>query len=318
MRNNKLVLAITVAAISVLACTKEAINRSDTIENQNSANAANTAQLAGAATSVCDKFAYTDTIFFPAELPSDYIVKPINKLSGTYGAFPDGLKINSLNGNIDITESETGLRYIVWFVPTGTSDTCKKYLTVSGINFTDSIYVLANNPGVAKPVYNANPLKLADCSSGCEFDDSHDDDDGDGFTDEPPLGQQVIPQGIALSKSNGAINLKKSISNGALGKNPISGSYKDFVLNYRISDKSAKTLNKIGFRMYFYKTKAEIPASLKKELADKKSLVLLDDDTSADDHSFSSASTATNTSTTARKGAGEVKCRPPYIIVTQQ
>jgi hypothetical protein len=318
MKSYKLVLALTIATVIVLACNKEAIYRDNAIENQNSADATNAAKLAGAVTSICDKFAYTDTILFPAELPSDYIVKPINKLSGTYGAFPDGLKINSLNGNIDITESETGLRYIVWFVPTGTSDTCKKYLTVSGINFTDSIYVLANNPGVAKPVYNANPLKLADCSGGCEFDDGHDDDDGDGFADEPPLGQQVIPQGIAMSKSTGAINLKKSISNGALGKNPVSGTYKDFMLNYRISDKSAKALNKIGFRMYFYKTKAEIPASLKKELADKKSLVLLDDDSSADDHSLPTAKTATNTSTTARKGAGEVKCRPPYIIVTQQ
>jgi hypothetical protein len=318
MRNYKPGLAFIIAAISVLACSKEVLNRSNTAINQNDANATSTMQSATAVTSICDRFAYTDTIFYPAELPNDYVVKPINKLLGTYGAFPDGLKINSLNGNIDITESETGLKYIVWFVPSGTTDTCKKFLTVSGINYTDSIYVLANNTGVATPVYNANSLKPTDCRGGCEFDDGHDDDDGDGFADEPPAGQQVIQQGIAMNKSTGAINLKKSIQNGALGKNPASGTYKDFVLNYRISDKSAKTLNRIGFRLYFYKTKAEIPASLKSELRAKQSLVLQDDDSSPDDHFISSTPTATNTIITARRGAGEIKCRPPYIIITQQ
>src|SRR4051794_35655645 len=136
MRNHKPGLALIIAAISVLACSKEALNRNNAVNNQNNANATGIMQSATGATSICDKFAYTDTIFYPAELPSDYIVKPINKLSGTYGAFPDGLKINSLNGNIDITESETGLKYIVWFVPSGTTDTCKKFLTVSGVNYT--------------------------------------------------------------------------------------------------------------------------------------------------------------------------------------
>lgn len=313
MKKQAFISALSMLVIIVLACNKEAIYRNSALNNKLE-NAENPA-TAAATISICDKFAYSDTIFFPAELPSDYIIKPINKLTGTYGAYPDGLKINPTNGNIDITESETGLKYIVWFVPGGSTDTCKKYLTVSGINYTDSIYVLANNPGVAMPVYNANPLKATDCRGGCEFDDGHDDDDGDGFADEPPAGEQVIPQGIAMNKSTGAINLKKSILNGALGKNPASGTYKDFILNYRISDKSAKALNKIGFRMYFYKTKAEIPASLKKELAAKKNLVLVDDDSSADDHAIVSVGT---TSTTGRKGAGEVKCRPPYIIVTQQ
>ena len=303
---------LATTALLVLACNKETAYRATQLNN--TGNNSNPSATSLTTTSICDQFAYPDTIFFPAELPNDYIVKPVKALSGTFGAFPDGLKINSLNGNIDITESETGLRYIVWFVPANTTDTCKKFITVSGINFTDSIYVLANNPGIATPVYNANPLTAPDCSSGCEFDDGHDDDDGDGFADEPVKGQQVIPQGIAMSKSTGAINLKKSLLNGALGANPASGTYKDFQLNYRISDKSAKTLNKIAFRLYFYKTKADIPASLKRELATKQSQVLLDDDSSADDHKISS----TTSSTTVRQGAGEIKCRPPYIIVTQQ
>jgi hypothetical protein len=41
-----------------------------------------------------------------------------------------------------------------------------------------------------------------------------------------------------MDKATGAINLRQSIKNGALGTNPLPGTFKDFVLNYRISDKS--------------------------------------------------------------------------------
>jgi hypothetical protein len=82
-------------------------------------------------------------------------------------------------------------------VPTGTRDTCKKFITVSGIDFTDSIYTLKNTTGIATPVYNATPGLPTSCSGNCEFDDGPDDDDGDGITDEPLPGQEVIPQGIS-------------------------------------------------------------------------------------------------------------------------
>jgi hypothetical protein len=123
------------------------------------------------------------------ELPNDYIIHTVTPLSGTFGCFPDELKINSTNGDIDITEGETGLKYIVWYVPTGTRDTCKKFITISGVDYTDSIYTLKNTTGIAKPVYNSTPGLQTNCTSSCEFDDGPDDDDGDGVADEPPAGQ---------------------------------------------------------------------------------------------------------------------------------
>ncbi len=317
----KLIFVALTGAVIALACSKEKAGKN--IASQGDLTATSELQSANLVASTCDQFAYPDTIFYPAELPSDYVVKPLAPLTGTYGAFPDGLKINALNGNIDITESETGLQYIVWFVAKGAKDTCKRYITVSGVNYTDSIYVLANNPGVATPVYNANPLQATDCKGGCEFDDGPDDDDGDGIADEPPAGQEVIPQGISMNKITGAINLRKSLQNGALGKNPLPGTYKDFILNYRIGDKSSKALNKIGFRIYYYKTQSQIPASLKSELAVKKSEVLLENENESSGNSGGRQSLSINfvaasTSKTAKHGTGEVKCRPPYIIVTQQ
>ncbi|QEC68429.1 hypothetical protein FRZ67_14360 [Panacibacter ginsenosidivorans] len=309
MKTEKLIFtSITAAAVCLLACSKENSLRNNNVSNASFASA----QPENVVTNICDQFSYGDTIFYPQELPNDYIIHTLTPLSGTFGCFPDELKMNPLNGDIDITEGETGLKYIVWFVPTGTTDTCRKFITVSGIDYTDSIYTLKNKPGVAKPVYNSTPGLSS--GSNAEFDDGHDDDDGDGFLDEPPTGQEVIPQGVALDKSTGAINLRQTIANGALGPNPLPGTFKDFVLNYRISDKSVKTLNKLSFRLYYFQNKTQIPARLKKQLAAKKSQVILNDGST---QNFT-LSAPVFTSITNKNGTGEVKCRPPYIIVVQQ
>lgn len=309
MKTKKLLsLIIISAAAGILACSKEKIMNA----NESGAVIQSSTQ-SNVGISPCDQFAYSDTIFYPAELPDDYIIHLNTPLSGSFGTYPDGLEMNPLNGDIDITESETGLKYLIWYVPAGTHDTCKKFLTVAGINFTDSIYTLKNNPGIATPMYNATPLLPTDCNGDCEFDDGHDDDDGDGFADEPPLGQEVIPQGISMNKGSGSINLRQSIKNGALGPNPTAGAVKDFVLNYRISDRSAKALNNTTLRIYYYKNQSQIPAKLKRDLAVKKQQILLNNVTDPAQVSYT-----VNTAATAKHGAGEVKCRPPYIIVVQQ
>jgi hypothetical protein len=310
MKTNNLVVSfLSIIAIYGLACTKENTATNTSINNSSVNNAV--------AMSPCDSFAYADTIFYPAELPNDYIVKPKYKLTGTFGAYPDGLEINTNNGNIDITESETGLKYLVWYVPFGRQDTCKKFITVSGINYVDSVFILTStDPGIVKPVYNATLLKPTDCNGNCEFDDGNDDDDGDGFADEPLAGQEVIPQGVAMDKLNGNFNLKKSLKNGALGINPQNGAVKTFRLNYRISDKSSRALNKIRFRLYYYKTKADIPATLLKQIQAKKKLVLFND-TDTDPYKVSYTVPATASSLVARE-TSETRCRPPYIIVTSK
>ncbi|TKK71890.1 hypothetical protein FC093_02410 [Ilyomonas limi] len=322
-------LFIVTVALGILACSKEAAYRTNDI--QNTTTAANKVQSARVVTSTCAQFAYPDTIFYLTNLPGgNYIVKPVNPLTGTFGAYPDGLKIDKSDGSINITGSETGLKYMVWFVASGTRDTCRKFITVSGINYMDSTYVLANNTATAIPIYNANPLKPTDCSGGCEFDVG-------------PPAERVSAQGIVINRKTGVINLKKSLLNGALGKNPANGTYKDFILEYRLGDKSSKALNHIGFRLYYYKKKSDIPANLENELEDKKGQVFLGDDSGeeeddrgggghggsggghsgpggggSDDNRIAFTFTASAASTTAKQGAATAKCRPPYIIVTQQ
>jgi hypothetical protein len=69
---------LSIIAIYGLACTKENTATNTSINNSSVNNAV--------AMSPCDSFAYADTIFYPAELPNDYIVKPKYKLTGTFGS----------------------------------------------------------------------------------------------------------------------------------------------------------------------------------------------------------------------------------------
>lgn len=334
MKNIKAIVScmIILVVVMVAACHKEAGMQNNWLQSQNDIS-----QML--ALSPCDQFAYADSIFFQSPVKSNYIVKPLKLLTGKYGAFPTGLKINPVNGNINVSTSETGLQYLIWFIPQGSADTCFKYITLSGIDYDDSIYVLSAHPkSLGKPIYNANTSLAVDCSGGCEFDDGPDDDNGNGIADEPQAGQEVIPQGIVINKKTGVIDFKKSIENGALGKNPISGANKEFVLNYRIGDKSSKALNRVRFHLFYYKTQAEIPEKLLDDVLAKKGQVILEDEDKDDDDedddndgghhghgghkgpslSFAVSQSLAQTQKKGKDGNKEVKCRPPYIIITQQ
>ena len=298
---------IILFVISILGCNKDNI-----IVKNSSASAFQSDQ---AVVSVCDKFLYADTIFYLKKTISDYIVKPLNTLSGTFGAYPTGLlRINATTGAINVTKSETGLKYLVWFIASGSTDTCKKFITISGVDYTDSVYTLNKTSVVAKPIYNANKLQSIDCSGGCVFDD----------------GGAAAALGIAVNKTTGKIDLKATVQNGAFGKTPVNGSFVDFTLNYRIADKSSEALNKMALRLYYYASKAQVPAKLIEEVEAKKGQLISDDigiDDGGGSHGGSgsgssvsstlnvSASVATNSLATGTQSK-TTKCRPPYIIVT--
>jgi hypothetical protein len=288
MKSSKLVITSLFFICAVTAC-----NKSDNINAINKASSQSNAVSA----SICDRFAYPDTIFYPKKSAQDYIVMPLNVQEGKYGSFPDGLKIDGNSGAIKVNKSETGLKYIVWFIPEGTRDTCKKFLTISGINYRDSIFTIAGSrSSVSIPVYNANAQTPMICNGGCEF------------------GKDLVTQGIAINQANGTLDLKQTILNGALGKNPGNGAFKDFIVNYRISDKSQQALNSITFRLYYYKLRSQIPDSLINIINQKQSQVLEGDDDDPNDHDFGFASVGL----VSNRETGEVKCRPPYIIVTQR
>lgn len=255
------------------------------------------------------QLSYGDSIFYVKDTGT-YVVMPVDSqvVSGRFVSRPAGLKINEITGAININTSESGLRYLVSFIPDNGGDTCSAQITVSGIDYLDSVYVLQNNAKMALPVYDgdaAKPLPCEDDDDDCEFDDDEDDDDGDGDDDEPPPGQDVRTQGLEINTGSGHIDLEQTVANGTFGATPVSGSHKDFLIYYRLYDPSLGVLNKIPVRVYYFDTKAEIPASLLDELEDKR---------------VNTTRTASPLNGPAGSGARIMSTtpRPPYIIIVRR
>lgn len=258
-------------------------------------------------TDPCVSFAYPDTIFYLREGATDYVVSPVTARAGMYGASPAGLQINSTTGAINVSRSETGLKYRVFFVPAGRTDTCYRFVTISGIDYRSALYELNLSDSLATPYYNAltslDPPCIDDDDNNddgdddeeddeddgdeddddgdddgedddCEFDDGADDDDGDGTADEPLPGQEVIPQGVAIGKANGIINLRQTVANGTFGSMPVSGTSRTFKIYYRLNDASNKALNSIEVKLSYYESRSAVPQSILDEINAKNSATL--------------------------------------------
>jgi hypothetical protein len=220
----------------------------------------------------CDLIAYKDSLFYLENLKVDIKIEPLVRRKGEYGAYPEGLEINKSNGEINITKSESGLRYDVFFVPEKTKDTCFTKISISGIDYASKIYVIKNEK-VALPIYNNNPLlPIPGIGTGkTEFDDGDDDDNGDGSADEPLPGQEVIPQGLDISKLDGKIQLDNSLKKGLFGASFKNGDNKKLKLFYRLEDKSGKSLNKLELEFHFYEKESDVPKSLKDKIIENQS-----------------------------------------------
>lgn len=221
---------------------------------------------------------------------TENIIKPLNNPgSGTYCAWPQGLVIDAATGEINVSKSETGVRYRVGFVKAGTNDTCSREIILGGITYIDSIYVLSENDTLAFPYFNADPAGTSVCGGSddtdyppsgnpnaggndrCEFDDGNDDDNGNGMADEPPAGQRANDQHVRVRTTSGIINLKRSLEEGAFGTNPQNGDSKEVTIYYRLNDCSSKALQKIRVRLIYYHKRSDVPDQLANDIAAKRS-----------------------------------------------
>ena len=237
------------------------------------------------------KLSYGDSIIYLKPQSNDYIVYPTEHRTGTYSGFPDGIEIDDNNGAINVSKSETGLRYRITHVsPSGNVTTAM--IVISGITFTDHFYYLTQGDSLAKPVYNADKNRLLPVS-GSIFDEGNNANSG----------------GCSVTTTNGQINLAQSVRNGIFGSNPQNDVRKDFDINYRLNDQSGKSLNKLRVRLYWYNTITDVPADLWEILNDRQNQgVFL-----GMNNSNAGSSTARGVSAIA-----VAKPRPPCIIIVGQ
>ncbi len=186
---------------------------------------------------------YTDSVFYVTGQPQDYIVMPVKALVGTYGGFPDGIDIDEKTGAVNVSKSETGLKYIITFIPAGKADTLFTFVTISGINYLDGFYKLNTADSVAQPLYNANRgAAIPGVGSGSSFD----------------VGSGCNSQGCNVLPVNGGINLAQTVRNGVFGKEPANNDRHEFELVYSVNDRSNKATNKLNVKLYYFKTMADV------------------------------------------------------------
>jgi hypothetical protein len=194
---------------------------------------------------------YGDSIIYLKTQSTDYIVYPSEYRAGTYSGFPDGIEIDDNTGAINVSKSETGLRYrITHTAPDGT--VTKTMVVLSGITFTDKFYRLSQHDSVAFPVYNASQLRTVPLA-GSAFDEGNGANSG----------------GCSVQTINGQINLAQSVRNGIFGNTPQNDVRKDFDIAYRLNDGSDKTLNKLRVRLYYYNSMADVAPDLLQTLQDR-------------------------------------------------
>jgi hypothetical protein len=189
------------------------------------------------------KLSYGDSVFYLQNQATDYIVQPAQAVSGQYIGFPEGIEIDPNSGAINVTKSETGLRYRISFIPTGRTDTFSTIVLLSGINFLDGFYKLNTADSIVKPVYNANVANsIPGVNNGSLFDE----------------GSNCNSNGCTVNINSGFINLAQTVRNGVFGTKPTNNDRHEFQMNYRINDKSGKALNVLKVKLYYFDTMADV------------------------------------------------------------
>jgi len=223
------------------------------------------------------RISYGDTLFNLRNQPGNITISPVSKptTAGYFKSIPAGLAIDSVTGIININQSETGLRYKIYYVATsaGTAlDSVK--LVISGIDYRDAIYEIARTPNAydtAFAIYNARPELVLPCGDDDEDGDGDlDDDDNQCVFDETDLDDDgnddipgVIQDKLLVDIKKGTIDLEASFQAGIFGSSdPANGINNDFTFYYRLQDASNRALNKITVRIYHFKRRSDIPQTL--------------------------------------------------------
>jgi hypothetical protein len=190
-----------------------------------------------------DDLSYGDSIFYLRNQATDYIVLPLQNRTGQYSGFPEGIDIDQNSGAVNISKSETGLRYRISFIPDGTTDSIHTVIVISGINFLDGFYKLTTADSVIRPLYNANANNsVPGVNNGTAFD----------------IGSGCNSAGCNVSTTVGSINLAQTVRNGVFGATPSNNDRHEFDLNYEINDKSGKAPNTIRVKLYYFDSISDV------------------------------------------------------------
>jgi hypothetical protein len=208
---------------------------------------------------------YGDSLIYPQPTsgPDDILLPVNNPGAGKYYAWPAGMSIDHNTGAIDLTQSQTGLKYAIGFVPAGTTDTCLSTIILGGASYYDSVYVVTSGGVKAVPYFDANPPGGNICNgsgpgSGCAFD----------------VTGAAAAQNVAVNNSSGEIDLQKTLNGngaagGVFGVNPVDGYSVIAPLYYQLRQGSNNAMQHIDIQFIYYGSKASISSALLTSLGTK-------------------------------------------------
>jgi hypothetical protein len=194
---------------------------------------------------------YGDTLIYPQPTAGDDIVLPVNSPGpGQYFSWPAGMVLDQKTGAIDLTASQSGMRYAVGFVPAGTKDTCMQTVIIAGAAYMDSLHVMSNNDTLAMPYFNASGQLWNVCSTpgACSFD-------YDG---------NAAKKGIIIDPATGAIQLSGTVNGkgnmkGVFGDVPKNGATAVVKIAYQLNDGSNNAPQQIMVKIEYYDNIASVP-----------------------------------------------------------
>jgi hypothetical protein len=194
----------------------------------------------------------------------DAFLTPVNNPgNGKYYSWPAGMDIDNNTGAIDLSKSETGMKYVIGFVPAGTTDTCLSTLIIGGASYYDSAYAVSGGGVKAVPYFDANPAGGSNCAgqgngSGCAFD----------------VTGSAQAASVYVNNSSGEIDLQKTLDGqsnkaGVFGANPVDGQTVTATIYYQLKTGSNNALEHIDVQFMYYASTSSIPASLMNSLNTK-------------------------------------------------
>jgi len=245
------------------------------------------------------KLSYPDTILYPlGETSSLQTINPSILASGTYTSFPEGLVIDNSTGVINLHESETGIKYRIYYTSLDGKKRDSTLITLGGLNYLDGVYKINAADSIISPVYNAvfgNNLPTA--ASGSVFDE----------------GGGCNGNGCAVNTNDARINLAQTLRSGTLGTNPVNGSNKEFTLNFRVNDQSKKGGNKLKIKIFYFRTLNDITPQVWDLLNGRNGTVI--NSFNNNNNTPIQGNTAGNIVATANTGKGR---RPPCVVILSQ
>ncbi len=276
IENNTIMRLLSIYNVAILALLISAGCKKDVSELEQINDSADTPSDITSNSVQAPRLSYGDTLFFLRNQSGNYTVLPVTTPNGAgrFKSMPLGLSLDSVTGRINVTQSETGIRYKVYYVGTNGTFIDSVKIVVSGIDYKDAIYEIASTPNAydtAFPIYNARPEIPLPCGDDDEDDDGDtDDDDNTCVFDETDLNDDgnddipgVIQDKLLVDIKKGTIDAEASFHAGVFGSsNPANGVTKDFTFYYRLQDVSNRALNKITVRLYHYKKRSDIPQAL--------------------------------------------------------